>query len=38
MPWKACSVMGERLRFVAQLLEGESMTEACRAFATSECT
>jgi hypothetical protein len=23
MPWKECSVMDERLRFVAQLLEGD---------------
>ncbi len=23
MPWKECSVMDERLRFVARLLEGE---------------
>jgi len=27
MPWKECSVMDERLRFVAQLLDGEPMTE-----------
>ena len=27
MPWKACSVMDERLRFIARLLEGESMSE-----------
>jgi hypothetical protein len=27
MPWKESSVMEERLRFVAQLLEGEPMTE-----------
>lgn len=26
MPWKACSVMEERLRFVARLLEGEAMS------------
>jgi hypothetical protein len=25
MPWKECSVMDERLRFVAKLLEGETM-------------
>jgi hypothetical protein len=29
MPWKECPVMDERLRFVAKLLEGESMTEVC---------
>ena len=31
MPWKECSVMDERLRFVARLLEGEPMTDVCRA-------
>jgi transposase InsO family protein len=30
MPWKACSIMDERLRFIARLLEGESMSELCR--------
>ena len=28
MPWKECSVMDERLRFVAKLLDGESMSGA----------
>jgi hypothetical protein len=28
MPWKASSVMEERLRFVACLLDGEAMTDA----------
>ena len=32
MPWKECSVMDERLRFVAQLLDGEAMSEVCRTF------
>jgi hypothetical protein len=32
MPWKASSVMEERLRFVARLLEGEPMTQMCRDF------
>ena len=27
MPWKASSVMEERLRFVARLLDGEAMTD-----------
>jgi hypothetical protein len=27
MPWKECSVVEERLRFVARLLDGEAMTE-----------
>jgi hypothetical protein len=33
MPWKASSVMEERLRFVARLLDGEAMTDVCRDFA-----
>ena len=32
MPWKASSVMEERLRFVARLLDGEAMTDVCRDF------
>jgi transposase-like protein len=32
MPWKECSVVEERLRFVARLLDGEAMTELCREF------
>ena len=38
MPWKECSVMDERLRFVAKLLEGESMTDACREYGISRKT
>jgi transposase InsO family protein len=38
MPWKECSVMDERLRFVARLLEGEAMTEVCREFGISRKT
>jgi len=38
MPWKACSVMEERLRFVARLLEGEAMSEVCREFGVSRKT
>ena len=38
MPWKECSVMEERLRFVARLLEGEAMTELCREFGISRKT
>jgi hypothetical protein len=30
MPWKASSVMEERLRFVGRLLDGEAMTDVCR--------
>ena len=33
MPWKESSVMEERLRFVARLLDGESMTDVCRSSA-----
>jgi transposase len=29
MLWKECSVMDERLRFVALLLDGEAMSEVC---------
>ncbi len=38
MPWKASSVMEERLRFVARLLEGEPMTQMCREFGISRKT
>ena len=38
MPWKASSVMEERLRFVARLLDGEAMTEVCRDFGVSRKT
>jgi hypothetical protein len=38
MPWKECSVMEERLRFVARLLEGEGMGEVCRDFGISRKT
>jgi transposase InsO family protein len=38
MPWKESSVMEERLRFVARLLEGEAMTELCREFGISRKT
>ena len=30
MPWKACSAMEERLRFIARLLEGKAMIDVCR--------
>jgi len=35
MPWKESSVMEERLRFVARLLEGEQMSDMCREFGIS---
>src|SRR3984893_5127998 len=38
MPWKECSVMDERLRFVAWLLDGEAMSEVGRAFGISRKT
>ena len=38
MPWRECSVMEERLRFVARLLEGESMSDVCRCFGISRKT
>ncbi|MGH6629713.1 MAG: helix-turn-helix domain-containing protein, partial [Burkholderiales bacterium] len=38
MPWKASSVMDERLRFVARLLEGEQMSHLCREVGISRKT
>lgn len=38
MPWKESSVMEERLRFVARLLEGEAMSAVCREFGVSRKT
>ncbi len=38
MPWKASSVMEERLCFVARLLDGEAMTDVCREFGISRKT
>jgi transposase InsO family protein len=38
MPWRECSVMEERLRFVARLLDGESMSEVCRELGISRKT
>jgi Helix-turn-helix domain len=38
MPWKECTVVDKRLRFVAQLLDGEAMSEVCRAFGISRKT
>ena len=36
MPWKECHVMDERLRFVAQLLDGEKMAPLCAEFGIPE--
>ena len=38
MPWKECSVMDERLQFVARRLAGEAMSELCREFCISRRT
>ncbi len=38
MPWNESSVMEERLRFVARLLEGERMSDVCREFGISRKT
>ena len=38
MPWRESSVMDERLRFVARLLEGEQMSLVCREFGISRKT
>ncbi len=38
MPWKESSVMEERLRFVARLLDGEGMSALCREFGISRKT
>ena len=38
MPWQESSVMEERLRFVARLLENERMSDLCREFGISRKT
>src|SRR6204780_2711082 len=38
MPWKECSVMDERLKFVARRLAGEPLAELCREFGISRKT
>src|SRR6202158_3875952 len=38
MPWKECSVMDERLQFVAPRRAGEAMAELCREFGISRKT
>jgi len=38
MPWKECSVIDERLQFVARRLAGEGMAELCREFGISRKT
>jgi Helix-turn-helix domain len=38
MPWKECSVMDEKMQFVARRLAGEPMAELCREFGISRKT
>jgi transposase InsO family protein len=38
MPWKECSVMDQRLQFIAKLLDGEAMSDVCREFGISRKT
>jgi transposase len=38
MPWNESKLMDERLKFVARLLDGESMTRVCRDFGISRKT
>lgn len=38
MPWRECSVMEERVRFVGRILDGESMSDVCREFGISRKT
>src|SRR6202453_3196988 len=38
MPWKECSVMDERMQFVARRLAGEAMADLCREFGVSRKT
>ena len=36
MPWRECSVMDERMRFVARRLAGEPMADLCREFGSAK--
>jgi transposase InsO family protein len=38
MAWKECSVVEERLKFVARILDGEAMSDVCRSFGISRKT
>jgi len=38
MPWKECSVMNERMKFVLRLDDGERMSDLCREFEISRKT
>ena len=32
MPWEECTVMDQKLKFIARLLKGEQMAPLCREF------
>lgn len=38
MPWKECSVLDERIRFVIRHKDGEDMSSLCREFGISRKT
>lgn len=38
MPWKECSVVDERMKFIGRILNGEKMAEVCREFGISRKT
>src|SRR5690606_36026548 len=38
MPWQECNPMDERLKFLARLLDGDTMSELCREFGVSRKT
>lgn len=38
MPWKESNLMNERIKFVARLLDGDSMTAVCREFGITRKT
>lgn len=38
MSWQECSIMDEKLKFIARYLEGETITSLCREFGVSRTT
>ncbi|MDZ4663232.1 MAG: IS481 family transposase [Pseudomonadota bacterium] len=38
MPWKVCSIMDEKLKFIAKIIDGEKMASLCREFGISRKT
>ena len=38
MPWNESNLMNERIKFVARLLDGESMAAVCREFGITRKT